>query len=79
MNLEEKLRYAMIDYGAIAENWRMKIIAIERVGGVNSDYVNVIVESYKPRSRKPDYIHTLFIDIVRELIFWDRSTCEKLK
>ena len=79
MTLEEKIREAMIYYGAIAENWRIKIIAIERVGSKNSDYANVIIKSYKHRSKKPDYVHTLYIDTVRELIFWDRSNCEKLK
>lgn len=77
MKLQEQLKNAMIEYGAIAENWRIKIIAIERIG--NSDYANVVIESYKPRNRKPDYAHTLFIDTVKELIFWDRSTCDKLK
>ena len=79
MSLEASLREAMISHGSIAENWRMKIIAIERVGSQGSDYVNVIVETYKPRSKKPDYAVTIFIDTVKELVFWDRSSCERLK
>lgn len=78
MSLEEKLKNAMIDYEAIAENWRIKIIAIERVSN-NSDYAHVIIETYKPRSRKPDYAFNLYVNMVKELIFWDRSTHENLK
>lgn len=79
MDLEATLREAMISCGFIAENWRLKIIAIESIGSEFSDYKNVIIETYKPRSKKPDYAVTLFIDTVRELVFLDKSTCERLK
>lgn len=51
MKLEEQLKNAMIEYGAITEKYRIKIIAIERTSN-NSDYANVIADSPACFSRK---------------------------
>ena len=78
MKLENQLKNAMIAYGAINENWRIKIVAIEKVIR-NSDFANVTIETYKPRSRKPDYSHTLYVNMIKGIIYWDKSTHENLK
>ena len=78
MKLEKQLKGAMVDYGAVNENWRIKIVAIEKIAD-NSDFANVTVEIYKPRSRQPAYLHTLYINMVKEFVCWDRSTHVNLK
>ena len=78
MSFEEEIKCAMIEYGACADNWKIKIIVVDRLN-VDSDCANVIVNVWKPRSRKPDYSFILFVDVVKELIFWDRSTHINLK
>lgn len=78
MKLEKQLKDAMIEYGAITEKYRIKIISIEHENK-NSDYANVIVEVYKPRSRKPDIMWNLFINMVREILYWDKSSFAEMK
>ena len=78
MTFEEKLKCAMIEYGAVAENWKIKITDIDKTNET-SDYANITVNVWKPRSRKPDYAFTLFVNVVKEIIFWNRSTHVNLK
>ena len=73
----EKIRTALIENGYINNNWRIKTIAIERIG--YTDFVYYILEIYKPKTKKPDYCYELYIDTVRELIFFDKSKFDKLK
>ena len=72
----EKIRTALIENGYI-NNWRIKKIAIERIG--YTDFVYYIVEVYRPKSKKPDYCYELYIDTVKELIFFEKSKFYTLK
>lgn len=73
----EKIRTALIENGYINCKWRVKPIAVERIG--YSDFVYYILEVYKPKSKKPDYCYELYIDTVKELIFFNKSKFDKLK
>ena len=73
----EEIRTVLIENGYINNNWRVKHIATERIGC--TDYINYICDVYKPKSKKPDYCYELYIDTVRELIFFDKSKFDKLK
>ena len=73
----EKIRTALIENGYINSTWTTKTIAIERIG--YTDYIYYILEVYKPKSKKPDYCYELYIDTVKELIFFDKSKFDKLK
>ena len=76
--LEEGIKAAMVDTGQAAENWRIKVTGCDRVGN-NSDYVRVHVSLYKLRSRKPDILWDLCVNIVKNLIYWNHSTFVNLK
>lgn len=71
--LAEGIKAAMIDTGRAADKWRVEVTGCDRTGS-NSDYVRAYVSVYKPRSRKPDVLWDICIDIVRELIYWEHST-----
>ena len=73
----EQIKNVLIENGYINNNWRIKTIAIERIG--YTDFVYYILEIYKPKTKKPDYCYELYIDTVRELIFFDKSKFDKLK
>ena len=71
--LTEGIKAAMVETGRAAENWRIKVTGYDKVGK-NSDFVRVHVSVYKPRSRKPDVLWDLCINIAKDLIYWDHST-----
>jgi len=75
-NIENKIKNALVEYGAMNENWRLKITDKEIIG--NSDYANISVEIYKPRCRKPCIVWTLVTNIVREFVDFERSTFVRL-
>lgn len=75
-NLMEGIKIALVDYGAMLEDWKLSFVEAERIG--NSDMINVTVTITKKRCRKPFMIWTLRIDEVRELVYFDRSTFEYL-
>lgn len=68
----ENIRLAMIEHGAIGEKYRIKFV--EEQGNKNSDYRTIVVECFYPRCRKPFAVWNLKIDMVRELLFWDKSS-----
>ena len=76
--LEEGIKAAMIDTGRAAENWRVKVTGYDRVGK-NSDYMRVYVKVYKPRSRKPDVLWDICVNIAKNLIYWEYSTHYNVK
>ena len=76
--LEEGIKAAMIDTGRAAENWRVKVTGCEQANR-NSDYVRVYAEVYKPRSRKPDIVWDICVNIAKNLIYWDHSTFANIK
>lgn len=77
MGLQDQLKNAMIEYGAVDSKWRIKIIAVDKIG--NSDFAKVSIETYKPRRRKPDFCHILFLNMVKKYICWDKSEHVNLK
>lgn len=76
--LEEGIKAALVETGRAAESWRVKVISCDKVGK-NSDFVQVHVNLYKPRSRKPDIGWNLCINVVKNLIYWNHSTFAYLK
>ncbi len=77
MNTVEAIKRIMCETGRIGYGWRIELIGTEPIR--RGDYVFVDVDVYKPRSRKPDFEWHIFIDVIRELIHWDRSTFVNLK
>ena len=73
----EQIKNVLIENGYNNNNWRIKKIAIENIG--YTDFAYYILEVYKPKSKKPDYCYELYIDTVKELIFFDKSKFDKLK
>ena len=76
--LTEGIKAAMVDTGRAGEKWRVEVTGCDRVGN-NSDYVRVYVNVYKPRSRKPDVLWDICINVVKDLIYWDHSTHYNVK
>jgi hypothetical protein len=74
----DSVKNAMIDTGRISESWRIEITGKESLGN-NSDYVDLFLNAYKPRSRKPDVLWTIRINAVKELIYWEHSYFCKVK
>ena len=70
--LETGIHYALDTYGATLPNWRIKILDAETVG--HSDWAKVYVEVYKPRCRKPCTTWCLAVNMVREIVDFERST-----
>ncbi len=77
MNITEAIKRIMCETGRIGYGWRIELIGTEPIGC--GDYTFVNVKVYKPRSRKPDVSWHIFIDTIRSLIYWDRSTFVNLK
>lgn len=69
--LESGIYNAMVEHGNINPDWRINITHKEIIG--KSDWAEVLVEVKEPRKRKPTYIWTLAINIVRDQINWDKS------
>ena len=76
--LAEGIKAAMVDTGRAGVNWRVKVTGCDQ-SNRNSDYVRVYVEVYKPRSRKPDIVWDICVNIAKNLIYWDHSTFAYLK
>lgn len=69
------IKNALVDFGAMLENWKINLICIENDG---SDIYYVSVTITKNRCKKPFVMWTLRVDTVRELVYFDRSTFEYL-
>lgn len=76
MNCEQQMRNALLNYGAINENWRVKLTHKEILPF--TDYAKVIVEVYKPRCRKPYGICHMYVDTVRGITNFERNTFIRL-
>ncbi len=72
MTLTEAIKEALIEYGAIGENWRIQIGNTE-VQAIGSDWAIVSVHVYKPRCRKPQGCWHLAIYMPKDQIHWDKS------
>ncbi len=70
--LENQIKQALVNYGAMGENWRMKVTNREIIG--RSDWAKVVVEITAPKKRKPCTKWELAINIARNQIHWDKST-----
>jgi len=69
---ESNIHNVLAEKGIAGLDWRIKIISKEIIG--KSDFAKVLVEVYEPRKRKPCMNWDLCINIVREQIYWDKST-----
>lgn len=76
MSIENKMKIALVNYGAMNEDWRIKVISVETD---YSDWAKVIVEVYKPRHKTPCTCWTLFANMVREFVDFERSEHIRLK
>lgn len=76
--IAEKMRNALLNFGAITEKYRIEVTEIEKIPN-KSDYVYVHVMVWKPRSRKADIAWKLFVDTAREVTHFDRSEFYRLK
>ncbi len=74
---EERIRQAMIEYGAIGEKWRISVTGMERERP-GSDRGTVTVEVTRPRHRKPSLIWELAIWIPGNLLDWNKSQFHEL-
>lgn len=75
-DIMEGIKNALVDYGAMLEDWKVNFVEAERVN--KSDIIYVTVTITKKRCRKPFVLWKLRIDEVRELVYFDRSTFEYL-
>ena len=72
MRLKQGIKNALIEYGAIEDNWRICIIDKEIIG--KSDWAKITVNITPPRKRKPCICWEISINIVKNQIHWDKST-----
>lgn len=72
MTVEQQMRTALLNYGAINDNWHIAITDIENLS--YSDWAKVTVLVRKPRCRKPFMEWTLFVDTVRGITDFARNT-----
>lgn len=76
--ITEKMKNALLNYGAITEKYRIKVTGIEKIPN-KVDYVYVHIMVWKPRSRKADIAWKLFVDTTREIVYFDKSEFNRLK
>ena len=70
----EGIKNALVDYGAMFDDWKVEYLDSVRVG--NSDIVYIMVGIIKKRCRKPFMVWNLKVDIVREMVYFDCSSFE---
>ena len=76
MTIDQQMRNALLNYGAIGDSWRIKITDKEVIN--YSDWAKVTVELYKPRCRKPYAIWELVTNTVRCVTDFEKSTYIRL-
>ena len=74
---EEKARTALLNGDRIPENYRVEFLGLCIYS--NGLFAELTVYIYKPRSRKPDIIWTLFMDIAHEEVDFSKSHFAYLK
>lgn len=74
--IENGIKKALVEFGAMNENWRIEITDKYLIG--NSDYANISVEIYKPHCRKPCTVWVLVANIVTEFVDFKKSTFIRL-
>lgn len=72
MSVEQMIINALLSYGAIDENWKIKITDIENLQ--HSDWAKVTTEIFKPRCRKPYAIWELVVNTVRNITDFEKSS-----
>lgn len=78
MMIKEFAKAALINYGAILENWKIVIGEISQMSD-RSDWVEVQVYVYKPRSKKPDFFWELCMNMARNVTDFGKSQFTNLK
>lgn len=66
----------LVETGRMAEDDKLNLVEIS--GNAGSDYRTVVLEITKKRCRKPYMVWDLYVNMVRELVFFDRSHFEYL-
>lgn len=74
---EEKARNALLNGDYIPESYRVEFLRLCIYS--NGLFAELIVYVYKPRSRKPDIMWTLFMDIAHEEVNFSKSHFAYLK
>lgn len=77
MTVEQQMRTALLNYGAIKSNWRITIDSVENIG--YSDWAEVTVSIFKPRCRKALAKWVLLTNPVKGITDFGRSTYIWLK
>ncbi len=68
---ETALKKCLIEYGAMGENWRIKLGEIKRNAG--ADWFVCDVYIYKPRAKKPCLLWELRINEARKVVDFGNS------
>ena len=76
-HFEEMARNALLNGDYIPENYRVEFLGLCIYS--NGLFAELTVYIYKPRSRKPDIIWTLFMDIAHEEVDFSKSHFAYLK
>ena len=74
---EEMARNALLNVDYIPESYRVEFLRLCIYN--NGLFAELTVYVYKPRSRKPDIIWTLFMDIAHEKVAFSKSHFAYLK
>lgn len=70
-NIEELMKDALVWYGAMLENWRLKIV---RVYATGADSANVELQIFEPRRRKPTVSWIIPVDTARNNVYVSEGT-----
>lgn len=68
---ENALKKTLIEYGAMCENWRLKLGEIKRNAG--ADWFTCKVYIYKPHAKKPCLLWELLINEARKVVDFGNS------
>lgn len=77
MTVKQAVYNSLLNYGAINEKWRVEIIDINTIS--YSDWAEVTVKTYRPKSKKADFMWVLKMNTVRQITDYEHSTFCKLK
>lgn len=65
------------EMGYIGSDWKLVLIDKQIIDN-NGDWAVVVVESYKPRCRKPSQTFRLMVNFVRKIVDWSQSFVEEM-
>lgn len=71
MKIEEYAKNALVNYGASLEDWRIEILDVT---SNTSDWATVTCTVTKKKCRKPFVIWNLKMNMVRNIVDFEKST-----